>query len=143
MQFKLDLREVAVGYFAISDESSDLERAIAGEAMGFAAEAIAEYQRLERKAIETLTQQTGDEGNALIDVLDDPQEESEGPSEITATELVKVLELQRSLRGDNSAAADILTMLGYLWARSSQDVDWQMILHELGEIVAEDEGPKA
>lgn len=142
MEFKLDLREVAIGYFSLSEESSDLEKAIASEAINFAHVCIREYQSLEQKAIATLTQQIGDEEDSLINVLDDFEEEGDGPSAITATELIKVVDLQRSLRGGNSAAGDIYTILSYLWARSAQEVDWSLILQELADSIPGEEEPK-
>lgn len=141
MQFQLDLREIALQHFAIGADTTEVEMAIANEAVEFAAVAIREYQALEKKAIESLTRSTDDD--ALINVFDDdPPTGSDvdlGPSEITAAELVKVVELSRSLRRGHSPAGDVYAILQYLYHREAQETDWEGLMTDLRDLYGPEE----
>lgn len=115
---QLDLSAFARRHFRIENRRlDDREKRVIGEAVHFAKKALDEYQRLEELALEELK-----------------SEYVSTREEVTATDLVRVVELYRSIRGRTTVAGDLWQALSYLLERNLAMADWALILDELEEL---------
>lgn len=131
--FELNLIELAKEYFDIKDDIDPVGQTVVNEAISFAATALHCYKQLAMEAQAYLES----EGGMLEDEEDwseDGVDTDDGPSAVTATELVNVVRLEHLANGTRTLGRDIATALAYLYERQDQDFDFQMLLSDLNEL---------
>lgn len=128
-KFELNLAELARDFFGINQDADQEMQLVMNESISFAATAIHYYQQLEAEAIAYLTSESSEDDDGEEDFSEEFDEE--GPSQITAEELVNVVKLEQLTHKDQSLGRDISSALCYLFERQGQDIDWALLMAEL------------
>lgn len=126
MDLQLNLSELAREWFAIDLVEPDMiGTTVINESIQFAMAALSKYQELEQEAQERWR-----------------AEYLASREPINAPDLIRVVELYRSLRGRTTIAGDLWQALSYLLEHNMALADWDLICQELEELAESEDAPR-